>query len=74
MSGGRGGGRIIRDFGMDMDTLLYLKWIAYKDLPYSAGTLLDVCGCLDGRGAGGKWIQANVGLNPFAVHLKTSQH
>ena len=28
---------IIREFGMDIQTLLYLKWITNKDLPYSTG-------------------------------------
>ena len=28
----RMGGRIVREFGMDMYTLLYLKWITNKDL------------------------------------------
>ena len=28
---------IVRKFGMDTYTLLYLKWITNKDLPYSAG-------------------------------------
>ena len=28
---------IVREFGMDMYTLLYLKWITNKDLPYSTG-------------------------------------
>ena len=27
---------IARQFGMDMYTLLYLKWITNKDLPYGA--------------------------------------
>ena len=34
--GGRGEG-IVREFGMDMDTLLYLKQIINKDLLYSTG-------------------------------------
>ena len=36
LQGGRGGGTV-REFGMDMYTLLYLKWITNKDLPYSTG-------------------------------------
>ena len=32
------------------------------------------CGSLDGRGVWGEWIHAYVWLNPFAVHLKQSQH
>ena len=30
-----GGEGIVREFGMDMYTLLYLKWITNKDLLYS---------------------------------------
>ena len=30
--GGEGGGSDNKEFGMDMDTLLYLKWITNKDL------------------------------------------
>ena len=28
---------IVREFGIDMYTLLYLKWITNKDLLYSTG-------------------------------------
>ena len=28
---------IVREFGIDMYTLLYLKWVTNKDLLYSAG-------------------------------------
>ena len=28
---------IVREFGMDVYTLLYLKWITNKDLLYSTG-------------------------------------
>ena len=34
---GRVGGGIVREFGIDMYTLLYLKWITNKDLLYSTG-------------------------------------
>ena len=40
--GGRMGERIVREFGMDMCTLLYLKWITNKDLLYTQGTLFSV--------------------------------
>ena len=30
-------GGIVREFGIDMSTLLYLKWITNKDLLYSTG-------------------------------------
>ena len=33
---------IVRDFGMDTDTLLYVKRITNKDLLYSTGTPLGV--------------------------------
>ena len=35
--GGRMGEEIVRGFGIDMYTLLYLKWITNKDLLYSTG-------------------------------------
>ena len=31
------GEKIVREFGIDMYTLLYLKWVTNKDLPYSTG-------------------------------------
>ena len=33
---------IVREFGMDMYTLLYLKCITNKDLLYSIGSVLSV--------------------------------
>ena len=33
---------LIRKFGMDMYTVLYLKWIINRDLLYSTGTLLNI--------------------------------
>ena len=35
--GGRVGEGIVREFGIDMYTLLYLKWITNKDLLYNTG-------------------------------------
>ena len=48
---------IARKFGMDLYTLLYLKWITHKDLLYSTGN----CGqcyvaAWVGREFGGEWI------------------
>ena len=37
MDAGRIGEGIVREFGMDMYTLLYLKWITNKDLLYGIG-------------------------------------
>ena len=39
--GGWGRG-IVREFGMDVCTLLHLKWISNKDLLYSTGNLVYV--------------------------------
>ena len=48
------GGGIFREFGSDMYTLLYLKWINNKDLPYSTGNSPKCCGSLDGKGVRGR--------------------
>ena len=37
ISGGRMGEGIVREFGINMYTLLYLKWITNKELLYSKG-------------------------------------
>ena len=39
---------------MDMHTLLYLKWIANKDLLCSTGNSAQLCGSLDGREVWGR--------------------
>ena len=41
-------GSNIREIGMDMYTLLDLKWITNKDLLYSTGNSAQ-CGSLDGK-------------------------
>ena len=46
------GGGILREFGMDMYTLLYLKWITNKSLVYLEFCSM-LCGSLDGRGVWG---------------------
>ena len=68
-------GGIVREFGMDMYTLLYLKWITSKDLLYSTGNVAQyyVAAWMGGE-FGGEWIHVCVWLSPFAVHLKLSQH
>jgi len=35
--GRKGGGAIVREFGMDIYTLLYFEWIIKNDLQYSTG-------------------------------------
>ena len=73
---GKGGGeRIVQEFGMDMYTLLYFKWITNKDLLYSTGNSAQ-CYVVAWTGGkfGGEWIHVYVWLSPFAVYLKLSQH
>ena len=58
------------EFGTDMYTLLYLKWIISKDLLYSTGNSAQcyVAAWMGGTFRG-EWIHT-----PFYVHLKLSQH
>ena len=66
---------IVRESGMDMDTLLYLTWRTNKDLLYSTGNSAHCYVEAWMRGVfWGKWIHVYVWLSPFAVHLKLSQH
>ena len=74
MTAGRGPGeRRLREFGMETHTLLYLKWIASKDLLYSTGhsAPCEVAACM-GWGWG-EWIHVCV-AESLCVHLKLSQH
>ena len=74
----RGEGRregIVREFGMDMYTLLYFKWITIKDLLYrTRDSAQCYVAALMGGEFGGEWICVYVWLRPFADHLKLSQH
>ena len=66
---------IVRVFGIDMYTLLYLKWITNKDLLYSTENSAQCyMAAWMGGEFGGEWILVHVWLSPFAVHLKLSQH
>ena len=58
-----------------MYTLLYSKCITNKDLLYSTwnSPRCYVAAWMGGV-VGGEWIQARVGLSPFAIHLKLPQH
>ena len=74
-AGGWGEGEgIVREFGMGMCTLLYLKWIANKDLLYSTGNSAQcqVAAWLRGE-FGGEWIHVYTWLSLFAIYLKLSQ-
>ena len=61
VTGVGGGGawqeRIVREFGVNMYKLLYLKWITNKDLLYSTGNSAQyyVAAWMGGE-FGGEWI------------------
>ena len=64
-----------KNHSLDRHTLVYLKWIAHKDLLYSTGNS-DGCYVAHQLGGelGGEWIHVYVWLRPSAVHLEPSQH
>ena len=74
-AGGKEEGKegMVREFVMDMYTLLYLKWITNKDLLCSTGNSAQrhVAAGMGGE-FGGEWIRVNVWLSPLVVHLKLS--
>ena len=61
---------IVREFEIDVYTLLYLKRITNKVLLCSTGNPAQ---CYVAAWMGGEFGE-NGWLNPFAVHLKLSQH
>ena len=62
---------IVREFGINMHTLLYLKWITNKDLLYITGNSAQrYVAAWIGWEFGGEWIDVCVWLSSFAVHLK----
>ena len=65
----------VREFGSDIYTLLYFKWITNKDLLYSTWNSAQcyVAAWIGGV-FGGERIHGYVWLSPFTVHLKLSQH
>ena len=65
----------VRESGMDMDTLLYLKGITTKDLLYRTWNAAQgyVAAWMGGE-FGREWIYVYVWLSPFSVHLKLSQY
>ena len=58
--GGRGGMEegMVKEFEMDRNTLLYLKWVTTKDLLYSTGNSAQcyVAAWMGVGGFGGEWI------------------
>ena len=64
---------IVKEFGMDRHTLLYIKWITNKQLLYSTGNSAQCCvAAWMGGDCGGEWIHVHVWMSPFAVHLRLS--
>jgi len=61
---------IVREFGMDMYTLLYLK----QTYCTAQGTAQCHVAAWMGGEFGGEWIHVYVWLSHFAVHLILSQH
>ena len=58
-----------REFGMDMYTLLYLKWITNKDLlDNTENSAQSYMAVWMGGEVGGGWI--HVWLSPFTVYPK----
>ena len=64
--GRRIGEGIVRELGMDIDTLLYLKWITNKDLMYSTwnSAQCHVAAWVGGE-FGGEWTHVHVWLSPL---------
>ena len=58
---------IIREFGINMYTLLYLKWITHC---LTQGTQVSVMGQPGWEGSWGENGYMCIRLSPFAAHLK----
>ena len=69
------GDGILKEFGVDMYSLLHLKWIINKDLPYSTWNSAQwyVATWMRG-GFAREYIHVYVWLSPFTVHLELSKH
>ena len=65
--------RIVREFGVDMFILPYLKWITNKDLLYSTrNTAQCYVAAWMGGESGREWIYVYAWLSTFNFHLKLS--
>ena len=61
--------RIVREFGIGMCTLLYLKWITNKLLLfYTWNSTQCYVGAWMGGECGEEWTRVYVWLSPSAVH------
>ena len=71
---GKGKG-IVREFGIDIYTLLYVKWITNQELLCSIENSTQCyVAAWKGREFAGKFIYVYVWLSLFVVHLKLSQY
>ena len=57
----------VREFGIDMYTLLYLKWTTNRDLPHSTGNSAQCFVAAWMGELGREWIYVYAWLSPFAV-------
>ena len=75
--GGGGGGReggINWEIGIDIDTLLYIRQITNKDLPYSTGNSMQYFVMVYmGKESEKEWIYVYVHVH-FAAQQKLTQH
>ena len=70
-----GGERIVREFGINMHTLLYLNYIISQALLHSTGNSAQRYKAVwMGEHFGGEGMHVYVWFSPFVVHLKLSQH
>ena len=66
---------IVREFGMDIFTLLYLKWTTNNNILYSTWNSVQCyVEARIGGESGGEWLHGYVWLSPFTVYLKLPQH
>ena len=66
---------IVREFGIDKYTWLYLKWITNKDLLCSTrNSVWCYVAAWLGRGVEEEWIHVYIQLSHYAVYLKLSQY
>ena len=71
----RWGKGTVRESGINMYTLLYLKWITSKVLLASTGNSAQCYGAAwMGGEFGGEWTHVYIWLSPLAIQLKLSQH
>ena len=65
---------IVREFGMNMYILLYLKWIINKDLLYCRELDSVLCGSLDGRTVWGRMDTSPCMTEFLGYPPETTQH